>query len=92
MDGYIKLYWWVIEDDNLSMNEKIAYSIILHLSDKDGYCTCGDDYLSQCLHVQKRRMRVIMHDLEEKGYIIRDILKGKRKIYPVEREYIHSHN
>ena len=69
-------------DDELSDGTKLLYGEITALSNEKGYCWASDSYFAELYNVSKSTIQRRFKQLEEKGYIKREIVyeKGTRKI------------
>lgn len=75
-------------DERLSANEKLMYGELFALSNKYGYCWASNAYFANLYGKDERTIRRWLSDLEECGYIKRDIERlekdnAERKIYMV---------
>ena len=72
----------VIADKNISANEKILLSLIVVLSNANGYAWASNEYLADALGVNKNTISRSINNLVKAEYIETDIkLDYKRKIY-----------
>ena len=66
---------------------KLLFAEITALSNKDGYCTATNKYLSNCYDVSTRTINNSLEDLKVNGFIKVDVVKNAtgtwRKIYPL---------
>ena len=78
-------------DERLNANAKLLYAEITALSEKTGQCWAGDNYFSELYGVSPRTIQRWLKDLEERGYIKREIIykEGSRE---VEKRYINLTN
>lgn len=73
-------------DKNLKANEKLLYGELTCLSNKFGYCFASNAYFAELYGVSDRTIRDWLSNLEEQGYIRRDLNQKtetnvERKIY-----------
>ena len=77
----------VLYNKELKANEKLLYAIITSLACKEGYCFASNEYLAEKLGVNRKTVSSWITHLEEKKFIIREVIKNenqrilKRKIY-----------
>ena len=77
----------VLYNKELRANEKLLYAIITSLACKEGYCFASNEYLAEKLGVNRKTVSSWITHLEEKKFIIRDVIRNenqriiKRKIY-----------
>lgn len=77
----------VLYNKELKANEKLLYEIITSLACKEGYCFASNEYLVKKLGVNCKTVSSWITHLEEKKFIIREVIKNenqrilKRKIY-----------
>lgn len=62
-------------DPDLSPNVKLLYAEIAALSDKEGYCSAGNQYFADLYNVQAATVSGWVTTLVEKGYIIREVIR-----------------
>ncbi len=75
-------------DSNLKPNEKLLFSEITALANKNGYCSAGNAYFANLYHVSKSTVSRWVSHLEKLGYV--QVVQNKvgkeirsRFIYPV---------
>lgn len=79
----------ILYDKRLKNGEKILYTMISSLSNKNGYCFASNAYLSEAVGVTKNTIKIYLKKLEELNYINRAYMNGEeednieRKIYLV---------
>lgn len=79
----------ILYDERLKNGEKILYTMISSLSNKNGYCFASNAYLSEAVGVTKNTIKIYLKKLEELNYINRAYMNGEeednieRKIYLV---------
>jgi DNA-binding MarR family transcriptional regulator len=78
----------VMHDKSLSIEEKFLYSLISGLSDTYGYCFASNVWFEQKMDIKEKTLQRNLKTLEEKGYILREMvpsennpLKRERRIY-----------
>ena len=83
----------VLYNKELKANEKLLYAIITSLACKEGYCFATNEYLAKKLGVNRKTVSNWVTHLEEKKFIIREVIKdenqhvAKRKIYLNDTPY-----
>lgn len=81
-------------DNNLKPNEKLLYSEITALCNKDGYCYAGNSYFAKLYNVEKETVSRWLANLQSKGYIKTDLIRrnnkeiDQRKIYLLTKKSI----
>ena len=77
----------ILYDKRLKNGEKILYTMISSLSNKNGYCFASNAYLSEAVGVTKNTIKIYLKKLEDLNYINRSYKNGEeddnveRKIY-----------
>lgn len=61
-------------DKNLTANAKLLYAEITSLTYKTGYCYASNEYFAGIYETSQRSIQIWMQQLEEAGYINREIL------------------
>ena len=83
----------VLYNNELKPNEKLLYAIITSLTCKEGYCFASNEYLAEKLGVNRKTVSSWITHLEEKKFIIREVIRNenqriiKRKIYINDAPY-----
>ena len=83
----------VLYNKELKPNEKLLYAIITSLTCKEGYCFASNEYLAEKLGVNRKTVSSWITHLEEKKFIIREVIRNenkrilKRKIYLNDAPY-----
>jgi len=67
-------------DEELKANEKLLYGEITALTNKNGYCTAGNQYFADLYKVHKKTVSDWISHLKEKGYIEVEIIYEDKKI------------
>ena len=62
-------------DNSLINGQKLLYGELTALSNKNGYCNAGNEYLADLYDVSKRTISSWISGLEKKGYIRTKIIK-----------------
>lgn len=76
-------------DKNLKPMEKIMYSELTALSNKNGYCNATNSYFAELYEVSKNTVSLWISDLEKAGYIkTKLIYEAGTKIIKERRIYI----
>ena len=72
-ESSIHIYWWMLNDLNLSWNDLIVYATIFSFTNwTDDHCYHGSaSYLGEWCWLQRRQIMNILKSLEEKWLIIR---------------------
>lgn len=74
-------------DDTIPPNAKLLYGEISALSNRDGYCTAGNEYFAALYGMRGETIARLISKLENAGYISREIVRDKsgqieqRKVY-----------
>jgi len=69
-------------DKKLTPFEKILYSEIVALTNKDGYCWASNNYFSELYHKGEKWISKSLNNLAKKGYLTIEVEKNfMRKIY-----------
>lgn len=63
----------IYEDDLLSAEEILLYGLISNMATRTGYCYASNAWLAQKRKVDERTVKRWLSNLEEKGYIQRDL-------------------
>lgn len=84
----------ILKDKNLSDKEKFIYTIILFLSQENGYCQCTNGTLSKMFYISTTQVSKLINSLKNKKYINTDIMFKensrqieKRKLIPLKNNY-----
>ena len=83
----------ILYNKELKANEKLLYAIINSLINKEWYCFATNEYLAKKLGVHRKTVSNWITHLEEKKFIIREVIKdenqhvAKRKIYLNDMPY-----
>jgi hypothetical protein len=77
-------------DENISSSEKLFYSEITAMSNKEGYCWASNSYFSELYKVSKSTVSMWVKNLEMQGHIILKYERNgkqilKREIYPIQK-------
>lgn len=79
-------------DKNLTDKEKLLYGEITALSNAEGYCWASNEYFANLYGSSTRTIRSSITNLEEKGYIRRELIYKtgskeveKRLLYPMTK-------
>ena len=86
----------ILYDKRLKNGEKILYTFISSLSNKNGYCFASNAYLSEVVGVTKNTIKIYLKKLEDLNYINRSFKNGEdndeveRKIYLVYDELFNA--
>lgn len=97
MEGF-KSYYAIIPanvryDDGLPPNAKLLYGEITALCNEKGYCWASNTYFAELYKVTNRTVTSWITDLEEKGYIKREVIYNvKTKVVEERRIYIAETN
>lgn len=78
-------------DERLRPNEKIMYSEITALSNKDGYCSASNTYFADLYKVGKNTVSLWVNNLKKYGYIS-VVLEYKENTKQVARRKIYANN
>lgn len=78
-------YWSVLTatvryDKELKANEKLLFSEITSLTNKNGYCTARNEYFAECYDVHKDTISDWIANLKNKGYIIIETVRRGKKV------------
>ena len=74
-------------DEELKPNEKLLYSEISALADKEGFCWANNEYFAKLYKVNKKTISVWINNLKNKCYLSVELIKDmnglilQRKIY-----------
>lgn len=94
-------------DNDLPPNAKLLYGEITALCNERGYCWAGNAYFSELYKVTNRTISSWINDLEQKGYITRNIIRNSEtkqveqriirlaaetSSYPIEDNFLPSGN
>ena len=74
-------------DERLNANAKLLYAEITALSEKTGQCWASDNYFSELYGVTTRTVQNWLKELENRGYIKRDVIY-KENSKEIEKRYI----
>ncbi|MGW7932869.1 helix-turn-helix domain-containing protein, partial [Staphylococcus xylosus] len=80
-------------DNELTDSEKLLFSEITALSNKNGYCSSTNNYFSNLYDVAKETISRRISKLNQRGYIKLEIIKNgkavkQRRIYPLTQTSI----
>lgn len=78
-------------DKNLMANSKLLYAEITALSEKTGHCWASDNYFSDLYGVNTRTIQRWLKELEDGGYIKRDVIY-KKDNKEIEKRFITTIN
>lgn len=86
-------------DNELKANEKLLFSEITALSNKNGYCHANNNYFATLYDVSKKSVSIWINHLKEKGYLrVKMIKEGneikERRLFPVStpiEENVHTY-
>lgn len=88
---YTTLPWQIRYDNDLKPNEKILYSEILLLSNKNGYCSAQNSYFAELYNVSTGSISKRINGLRKAGYINVSInFKEDGKTFDERRIYINN--
>ena len=73
----------VLMAKDLSSTQKLLIALISNLSNEKGYCYASNKYLGECLDISQITVSKNVTELEEKGYVSRELI-----IDPVSKEII----
>ena len=76
----------ILYNEDLSHGEKILYTMISSLCNKNGYCFASNAYLSKILKTSKSTIGLYLKHLEELNYISRDFEEKEGRVNDVERK------
>lgn len=76
----------ILYDKRLKNGEKILYTMISSLSNKNGYCYASNAYLSEAVGVTKNTIVIYLKHLEDLKYIYRNFKAGKDDNANIERK------
>ena len=76
----------ILYDKRLKNGEKILYTIISSLSNKNGYCFASNAYLSEAVGVTENTISIYLKRLEDLSYIRRDFKASEKDTANVERK------
>lgn len=82
----------ILYDKRLKNGEKILYTFISSLSNKNGFCYASNAYLSEIVGVTKNTIGVYLKHLEDLGYIYRNFKTSKNDNANVERKIYLNYN
>lgn len=77
-------------DNDLTDSEKLLFSELTALANKDGFCWSSNNYFAKLYNVTKKTISRRLKHLEDKGYIKRELIRNedkqviKRKIYTIK--------
>ena len=78
----VKGIWFPIEiweADDLDWNEKILLLEIDSFTSKGMDCFISNEYIANMLKVSERKAKDMLHDLIEKGYVVKTKFDGRRR-------------
>lgn len=67
-------------DEDLKANEKLLYGEISALSNKNGYCSAGNNYFAELYGVHKKTISEWVTHLKNKGYVEVEMVYEDKKI------------
>lgn len=76
----------ILYSEDLSHGEKILYTMISSLCNKNGYCFASNAYLAKILKTSKSTVGLYLRHLEELKYISRDFEEKEGRVNDVERK------
>ena len=76
----------ILYSEDLSHGEKILYTMISSLCNKNGYCFASNAYLAKILKTSKSTVGLYLRHLEELKYISRDFEEKDGRVNDVERK------
>ena len=78
----------VLFSEKLSSNEKVLYSVILSLSNKEGYCYATNKYLGKLFNVNNRTISRWISKLRTQNFIREEIEKSDKEEFVQRRLFI----
>lgn len=75
-------------DKELGSTGKLLYAEISAMSDVTGFCWASNRYLADLLGLSKRTVSELLAQLEERGYILIDVLRDENNAVTERRLYI----
>ena len=69
MENYYKLDKCILSQDNLNASDKIIFSVISNLSQKNGYCWASNKQLGEITKINEKTIQRSINKLCEKSYI-----------------------
>lgn len=82
---YVKIPIEIVLDNNITINSKLLYGILLLLTHKNGYCFANNNYLAKYINVSSRTITRLLKELDDNGYIKMEFKhKFQRKIYIIK--------
>ena len=76
----------ILYDKRLKNGEKILYTFISSLSNKNGFCYASNAYLSEVVGVTKNTIVIYLNHLEDLGYIHRNFNADEKDNANIERK------
>lgn len=76
----------ILYSEDLSHGEKILYTMISSLCNKNGYCFASNAYLAKILKTSKSTVGLYLRHLEELNYINRDFKEKQGRVNDIERK------
>ena len=76
----------ILYNEDLSHGEKMLYTMISSLCNKNGYCFASNAYLSKILKTSKSTIGLYLKHLEELNYISRDFEEKEGRVNDIERK------
>ena len=76
----------ILYDKRLKNGEKILYTFITSLSNKNGFCYASNAYLSEVVGVTKNTIVIYLKHLEDLGYIHRNFNADEKDNANIERK------
>lgn len=77
----------ILLDKTLSSTQKLLIALISNLSNAKGYCYASNSYLAECLNLTAKTISDNVTLLENKGIIVRDIIRNP-KTQQIERRQL----
>lgn len=81
MNRFYKLYDVVLSDNKLNLTDKVIYSIVDALSQKDGYCYASNESIAKKMCKSKKTIQSSINKLVELHYFTKWSLKNNHKNY-----------
>ena len=80
----------VMNDSNLSANEKLLYAEITALANDKGYCFMSNKAFAERLNTSDRSIRRWLQSLSEKGYLVIKVIRNENQEVLERRIYIND--
>lgn len=77
---YVTLDWGFIRDKSTTMQEKLIYAEIKQLTQLDRGCIASNQHFADLLGIKRQAASRIIGNLEKKGFITTEIVKGSRNM------------